>query len=130
MTKERRLAIQMWEEIAQRDPDSVNLYKKDFCCKHDLDWKNDCWFCQYVRQDYREDLPSREDISTKYNGCQKCPIYKYGRCTGDKCGCASMFKTNLFIQVIHAIEADERREAAEIIVRLLKGEKPWVTGEE
>ena len=130
MTKERRLAIQMWEEIAHRDPDSVNLYKEDFCREYDLDWENDCWFCQYVRQDYRMELPSREDISTRYNGCQKCPIYKYGRCTGDECGCEPKSKESVFTQAMHAIEADERQEAAETIARLLKGEKPWVTGEE
>lgn len=120
----------MWEEISQQQPDNINGYKTDFCIKHDLDWKCLCWFCQYVRQDYRSDLPSREDISIKYNGCQKCPIYKYGRCTGDECGCEPRFKASVFTQALHASEDADRREAAEIIVRLLKGEKLWVTGEE
>lgn len=31
MTKERKLAIQMWEEIAQQQPDNINRYKTDFC---------------------------------------------------------------------------------------------------
>lgn len=130
MTRERRLAIQMWEEISQQQSDSIATYKADFCREHGLDWKNSCWFCQYVRQDYRKELPSRRYIPCGYNRCQECPIYKYGHCTGDECGCEPDYKTSVFRQAIQACKVAYRQEAAEIIVRLLKGEKLWVTGEE
>lgn len=130
MTKERKLAIQMWEEIAQQHPDSVYEYKDSFCKEHDLDWQNDCWLCQYVRQDYRADLPSREGFLTGYNRCQKCPIYKYNRCTGDECGCEPKSKESVFMQARFAVDPSDRQEAAKTIARLLKGEKLWVIGEE
>lgn len=126
MTKERRLAIQMWEEIAEQQPSSISEYKEGFCKEHSLDWENECWFCQYVRQDRRYKLPSRSNMSSRINGRQKCPIYRYNGCMEDACGCAF----GIYEQAIQAIEVAERREAAEIIVRLLKGEKLWVTGEE
>lgn len=126
MTKERRLAIQMWEEIAEQQPSSISVYKKGFCKEHYLNWRNECWFCQYVRQDYRYDLPSRRHIVWVKNECQKCPIYKYNGCTGDQCGCSQ----GLYPQALMGPDVAKRREAAEIIVRLLKGEKLWVTGQE
>ena len=45
MTKERRLAIQMWQEIV--DKCKAGDYKADFCKKHGLDWLDNCYFCDY-----------------------------------------------------------------------------------
>ena len=60
MTKERRLAIQMWEEIVNKckagDDFSITSYKYDFCKEHNLDWKYSCYLCQYCRS------------------CSNCPI--------------------------------------------------------
>lgn len=62
MTKQRRLAIQMWEEIVKKLKKGDKLFnlvifKMLFCKKHNLDWVNDCYFCQYCRS------------------CTRCPIY-------------------------------------------------------
>lgn len=124
MTKERRLAIQMWEEILQKQPRYIVVYKDGFCGEHALNWQHSCWFCQYVRKDYR-DLPSREDILYEHNGCQKCPIYKYNKCIGDECGC----NRGLFKQAAYFADNTRRQEAIKLIIRLLKGEKLWATGE-
>ena len=61
MTKERKLAIKMWEEIVEelkKGDKSFNLviFKMLFCKNHNLDWENDCYFCQYCRP------------------CTRCPI--------------------------------------------------------
>lgn len=60
MTKERKLAIQMWEEIVDkcRSGEDFNLvdYKTDFCNKHDLKWRGNCYFCNY------------------FDPCSKCPL--------------------------------------------------------
>lgn len=60
MTKERKLAIKMWEEIKERIPkwqktsykvpisERVIHYKRDFCVKYDLPWSVNCWFCTYI----------------------------------------------------------------------------------
>jgi len=52
LTKERKLAIQMWEQIKNklaRDPAVVIAVLKDkFCREHKLHWFADCWFCQYT----------------------------------------------------------------------------------
>lgn len=60
MTKERKLAIQMWEGIKAKLPkwyktrdvtisERVIHYKRDFCVKHDLPWIAHCWFCAYIK---------------------------------------------------------------------------------
>ena len=53
MTKERRLAIQMWQEIVDKcrsgEHFNVARFKDVFCKKHNLNWLSDCYFCQYCR---------------------------------------------------------------------------------
>ena len=53
MTKERKLAIQMWQEIVNkckaRDDFNLVEFKKEFCKEHNLHWINNCYFCQYCR---------------------------------------------------------------------------------
>lgn len=74
MTKERRLAILMWEEIARRlesFPDEnvdVLEVKRDFCAKHGLKWRCDCWFCEYMKQCKKCPL-SYQDGNMLYRGC-------------------------------------------------------------
>lgn len=64
MTKQRRLAIQMWEAIVAKcksgEGFNVDLFKMEFCRKYNLDWVNACYFCQYFRT------------------CSNCPL---GNCT-------------------------------------------------
>ena len=50
MTKERKLAIEMWQEIVDKCKAGDKLFnlvifKMLFCKKHNLDWVNDCYFC-------------------------------------------------------------------------------------
>ena len=53
MTKERRLAIQMWEEIVVKcksgEPFNVSRFKEAFCKEHNLTWVNNCYYCQYFQ---------------------------------------------------------------------------------
>ena len=60
MTKQRRLAIQMWQEIVDKckagDDFYLADYKADFCKKYDLDWRANCYFCNY------------------FDPCSKCPL--------------------------------------------------------
>lgn len=68
MTKERKLAIKMWEGVKKRLPewyeedrgdivDDLKDFKSDFCLTNDLHWNWYCWFCQYTRTE-----------------CDKCPL--------------------------------------------------------
>lgn len=60
MTKERRLAIQMWQEIVDKckagDDFRITSYKYNFCREHKLNWTNSCYLCQYCRH------------------CSRCPL--------------------------------------------------------
>lgn len=60
MTRERKLAIQMWQEIVDKckagDNFCVVTFKMKFCIKHKLNWLSDCYFCQYCKS------------------CSKCPL--------------------------------------------------------
>lgn len=127
MTKERRLAIKMWEQIVEVLENGrpgrfyqplISIIKEDFCREHNLEWKAGCWFCQYVRQDYRYKLLSRKSIPPSYNGCQHCPLYKERKdmLGDDECGCADD-KETLWKQVYE----DNNVFAARRILELLKG---------
>ncbi len=63
MTKERRLAIEMWKVIRDVLTSPHNItgktiveYKFKFCKQHELNWTNNCWFCKYIPH------------------CDKCPL--------------------------------------------------------
>lgn len=60
MTKERRLAIQMWKDIRDMlihnnvvTSGNIVEYKQTFCVSHGLHWMNNCWFCQYIPLCYK-----------------------------------------------------------------------------
>ena len=94
MTRERKFAIQMWQEIVEKckanNDGNFNLveFKKDFCKEHSLHWLNDCYFCQYCRPCslrcplvdckpiytevlYRNDVASAEIILNTLKGIKK-----------------------------------------------------------
>lgn len=126
MTKERRLAIKMWKQIVKalmkREYDFgcadhvISCIKHKFCNTYNLEWKNECWFCQYVRQDWR-DLPSRKDFDSEENGCQRCPLYKEHEdiLDHDECGCTDEKETLWMKANIGDVDAAKR------ILELLKG---------
>lgn len=69
MTKERKLAIKMWQDIKRLMPEWVKLdpddivsflrcYKDKFCTSNKVHWLYDCWLCQYFR-----------------DNCEKCPLH-------------------------------------------------------
>lgn len=73
MTRERRLAVQMWREIAEKIKNSgrafdVTQFKFEFCKNHNLNWLNHCYLCQYASKFcYGEN----EEIILN---CNRCPL--------------------------------------------------------
>lgn len=113
MTRERRLAIQLWEEIADKVESLPNVLdngkdhfilvqnmKHDFCEKHVLNWRSRCWFCQYIRD------------------CRKCPISETS--SGDFHGCT----TDSLYSIVTARLGfyDQRAKAARGIAKALQGQ--------
>lgn len=130
MTKERRLAIKMWQEIVdilEIGNIDLNAQKHRFCVNNNIYWENDCWFCQYIRKDYRYNLKSRCDIDWLTNGCEDCPLYKEFQSRNaipedDFCGCTIEYDT-LFAQVFEPSSRTKKLNSAKIILELLKGDK-------
>ena len=86
MTKERKLAIELWikirEKIREEDisPREIRLIKEVFAAENNLKWKNECYFCTYVRNG----LVAFQCLQ----GCEKCPIAKVrARKNTYICGC-------------------------------------------
>lgn len=123
MTRERRLAVQQWEEIYKSSAQNIADVKASFCEEHDLQWKHNCWFCQYVRKDWRNYLKSRSNIDLGANACQKCPLYKWyaarHETPEDFCGCDTNFNT------IYTGVCRGDKEAVLLVLRALKGEPIW-----
>ena len=101
MTKERKLAIQMWQEIKDKITDNSNfttrdicIYKEAFCRKHNLFWKCNCWFCEYT--------PT----------CEQCPLRD---CTVSS---SAVYKVACDIQA----NKEKRLDACDKIIAALKGE--------
>lgn len=102
MTRERRLAVQMWREIAEylrNSNNDIRLYKSvadlkhRFCDEHNLHWRSDCWFCEYLS-----------------STCKKCPI-RY--CSDND---------SLYGKVCYASQ-EEAARAADRIADKLEGKK-------
>lgn len=119
MTRERRLAIRMWEEIkkavidAKRpsdiDPVFISELKYKFCIIHHLNWLHGCWFCKYVR--YRDDKHGE--------GCQRCPLSDGHKeaILGYHSGCWY----NAFNKVCNARQRKTKLKACDEIIRILNG---------
>ena len=98
MTKERKLAIQMWlgirDGIAANKQFSISAAKQMYCFMHNLEWSCSCWFCEYVNCSYR-----------------KCPL--------GSCGEAD----SLYLKVLDGrLSTEERLDACDKIIAALKGE--------
>lgn len=105
MTRERRLAIKMWEGIRDSLADKpkdvsnfyfVTTYKRFFCRLYNLKWDSCCWFCQYIRKKYL---------------CKRCPL-KY--CFKDD----SYYQIAMDIYDLHTVQ--ERVDACSEIIAALK----------
>lgn len=121
MTKERKLAIQMWRMIREKvrrrkyPMDTIELHevKLDFCQEHNIRWWHLCWFCQYVRKDGPAD-----------EGCQRCPIADKTRddvMAGRETGCCH----GIYRDVIHGETVKERVAACNKIIKALQGKDPY-----
>lgn len=105
MTKERKLAIEMWTNIRDRiatfDHEmgqvAIIKYKDEFCKLHSLHWALNCWFCQYIKGRYRYTA-----------GCLMCPLRS---CVH---GCYSY-------ALDETMDKDERVEACNNIIKALGG---------
>ena len=119
MTRERRLAIQMWETIRAhiRDakrPSDINLdfivrFKYGFCADHELSWMYGCWFCKYMR--YHDKIHGE--------GCQRCPLSDghKGAIIGYESGCCE----NAYNRVLNARQRKTKLKACDEIIRILNG---------
>lgn len=109
MTKERRLAVQMWREIAEevlRDDAHFRVYsyKKRFCEQHKLRWHNSCYFCQYTSMHLYDKENNKIGILLK---CERCPLRS---CDASSLYGAACFGTK-----------DRAHRAAEEIADILEG---------
>ena len=112
MTKERKLAIQMWEYIKDKIDDfDPSIYYKDedlgfgkfqcyilslkheFLKSYDIKWENDCWFCSYCAC-----------VSWKNN----CPLSMNGEC-------------GIYSELICSETREERINYCNMIIEILKG---------
>ena len=125
MTKERKLAIEMWKQIRKEiefkgmffNTISMMNLKAKFTMSNNLDWECNCWFCQYVRRG----KSSRLSLGTE--GCNLCPIAteeaKLNPCV---CGCVG--KDSLFQMAMNIhLRTKVRLEACDKIIKALEGEK-------
>lgn len=124
MTKERRIAISMWTEIARMLENGevfpITAVKTCFLDGTGIEWQNDCWFCQYMRRDYREELPSRREIHRAAEGCDGCPLFRnsYEKLAEGVCGCDGCFDT-----IYRSVSVLFNAESAWKVVELLGGKR-------
>ena len=148
MTKERKIAIKIWEDIKQRiladnlpspafhhskkliaEAYAVSDVSFDTSCS--ISWDNVCWFCQYVRRDYKrfgdywEGTGKGKGLGEE--GCNFCPLAKahplYDPSDAQHdCGC--LLPNSPYAIVCNFFSSKkERASACDIIIKALKGEK-------
>ena len=138
MTKERKLAIEMWQDIREKISNGtihtgIAMYdfKLDWLKAHNIDWYDGCWLCHYFRK-AREDEEyadedeeyadedeeyAREEESTKYpSKTPKCPLNRYrpSRCDG--------YCVQYAIACKPKYSMKQRLAAIDNIIKALKGE--------
>lgn len=127
MTKERRLAIEMWEAMREKVrkgeiPDSLAMLKAklNWLREHDIDWYCECWFCNYFRKDI-EDEEALDEEALDEDGeitsmTPKCPLNHHhpfrcdGRCEQYAIACNPKYPM------------EQRLVAIDNIIKALKGE--------
>ena len=97
MTKERKLAIEQFALIRKELQNGTTKLPSSlmfsFCKSYGLDWRSNCYFCQYV-------------------GCRKCPIAGFDACEDGLYG----------ILTDGHVETAEKVKACDKIIEALKGE--------
>ena len=152
MTKERKIAIKIWEDIKQgilNDTLTRRMFsenKADIARKYGVSsyapdcirWDNDCWFCQYVRRDYKrfgdfwEGTGKAKGLGEE--GCNLCPLAKahplYDPSDAEHdCGC--MLPNSPYRIARNIFHTNEERAAAcDLIIKALKGEPITIEAEE
>lgn len=137
MTKERKLAIKMWEDIKQRILDGritddviITFYKHQIAIGYGAHWKYDCWFCQYVRRDFArfgdfwEGTGKAKGLGD--SGCNFCPLAKAHPDYNPSdifrdCGC-SLPRAPWDVISCKNYDKNEKAAACDIIIKALKGE--------
>lgn len=139
MTKERKLAIKIWEDIKQRilagEFDRVfSFYMRKAEIVHTeyhIDWMDSCWFCQYVRRDYNrfgdywEHTGKGKGLGEE--GCNLCPLAKahpkYNPSDAEQdCGCMLVGSPWHTLCKRHA-SRKKKAKACDLIIKALKGER-------
>ena len=129
MTKERKIAIKIWEELKAfilSSPQNVTgnsfVVKKHYLIsKYGMHWDCHCWFCQYVR--YKR-VTRDDDGYIVDEGCDKCPLHKLAHAAPGDCGCHSSLMQSPYARLINDYaENTVKAEACDIIIKALKGEE-------
>jgi len=127
MTKERKIAIKIWEEIKafiQSSPQDVpsNSFlsiKRSITRRYGKYWSCDCWFCHYVRKLIRDDNGHPID-----EGCDKCPLHKLAHAAPGDCGCSPDLMQSPYARFINDYtDNGVKAEACDMIIKALKGEE-------
>ena len=150
MTKERKIAIEIWEDIKQRiltDTLPNNVFfiaKRDIAREHGvssntscgIEWDGDCWFCQYVRRGYNRfgDFWGGTGKGLGEEGCNFCPLAKahplYNPSDAQHdCGCFLHGSPYRIVSNRYHTKA-ERAAACDLIIKALKGEPITIEAEE
>ena len=137
MTKERKIAIKIWEELKQMILDDTLPSELFFVVKgklasnkYNMSWTDSCWFCQYVRREYDrfgdfwEKTGKAKGLGEE--GCNLCPLAKAHPAynpsdAGKDCGCI-LAGAPWRIVSNNCRPKEERAAACDIIIKALKGE--------
>ena len=117
MTKERRLAIEMWEYVKSRCS-KIETCKAEFLQKHpEIKWRSNCWFCQYFCQEHEDEVDG-----SYYSKTDMCSLNK-GReeelCFGD-CYWYWRYK--------NSVDDSEKKYVCDKIIKALRGEGRFEDG--
>lgn len=125
MTRERKAAIKQWQlfrDLIRQDP-TLPIAKPLVHYK----WNNNCWFCQYVRDNSDDSLRNNQ-------GCECCPLNKWAVNKG-LIKSEYDFGCDFNIPTLYAIVCNPksylaaRLEACDLIIKALKGEHIWEKAE-
>lgn len=123
MTKERKIAIEMWQAIREklsngelRQSFELTLRKYIWLESRNIHWHASCWFCHYLRQD--SDFfksPAHESRS------HKCPLnsQRPSKCEGhckqyriaDDCLCTREQRLAAVDNIIKALKGEYKEES-------------------